>query len=44
MTKYGLFVDGLLIETHELPEEAYEEAIRSYESTGLFYEVREVRE
>ncbi|WP_158530245.1 hypothetical protein [Paenibacillus larvae] len=37
--RYGIKVDGLLIETYDTPEEAYYAAKFSYEETGLFYEV-----
>jgi hypothetical protein len=40
--KYGIFLDGLLLEKFDTPEEAYDSAKFAYEETGLFHEVRTV--
>lgn len=41
--KYGIKLDGLLLEKCDTPEEAYENAKFAYEETGLFHEVVLVR-
>lgn len=38
--KYGIYLDGLLIEKFDEPEEAYEEAMSAYDQSGMFHEVR----
>jgi hypothetical protein len=37
---YGIYLDGMLMERFETPEEAYEAATFAYEETGLFHEVK----
>jgi len=37
---YGIFLDGMLMEKFDTPEEAYEAGQFAYEETGLFHEVR----
>jgi hypothetical protein len=38
--KYGIYLDGMLMEKFDTPEEAYEAAQFAYEETGLFHEVK----
>jgi len=40
--KYGITIDGLLVETFDTPEEAYEAGQFAYEESGIFHEVVEV--
>lgn len=40
--KYGIVLEGLLLEKFETPEEAYDSAQFAYEETGLFHEVIKV--
>lgn len=37
--KYGITLDGMLMEKFDTPEEAYEAASFGYEETGLFHGV-----
>lgn len=37
--KYGIKLDGLLLEKFDTPEEAYAAGLFGYEETGLFHEV-----
>ena len=38
--KYGVYLDGLLMEKFDSPEEAYEAGTFAYEESGMFHEVR----
>lgn len=42
MIMYAIFMDGMLLEKFETPEEAYQAAIFGYEETGIFHEVKAV--
>lgn len=37
--RYGIKIDGLLVETFDTPEEAYEAAQFAYQESGEFHEV-----
>ncbi|MCM3141679.1 hypothetical protein [Brevibacillus sp. MER 51] len=37
--RYGVRLEGLLVETYDTPEEAYDDARYAYEESGLFHEV-----
>ncbi|MGO0058630.1 hypothetical protein ACTID9_00950 [Brevibacillus fluminis] len=37
--RYGIKIDGLLVETFDTPEEAYEAGRFAYEESGIFHEV-----
>ena len=38
--KYGIYLDGMLLEKFDTPEEAYEAGQYAYEETGEFHEVK----
>lgn len=38
--KYGIYLDGLLMEMFDTPDEAYENAIYAYNASGEFHEVK----
>lgn len=40
--KYGIFLNGILLEEFNTPEEAYEAGKFAYEETGEFHEIRKV--
>lgn len=40
--KYGIKIDGILVETFVTPEEAYEAGQFAYEESGIFHEVVKV--
>lgn len=37
--KYGIFLDGMLMEKFDTPDEAYEAGIFAYTETGEFHEI-----
>lgn len=38
--KYGIYLDGMLMEVFDTPEEAYEAGQFAYEESGLFHEIK----
>lgn len=38
--KYGIYIDGMLMEKFDTPEEAYEAGIYAFEATGEFHEIK----
>lgn len=42
--KYGLYLDDTLMITYDDPKKALEAAIFAEEETGMFHEVKEVKE
>lgn len=38
--KYGVYLDGMLMEKFDTPDEAYAAGTFAYEETGLFHEVK----
>ncbi|MEK5098615.1 MULTISPECIES: hypothetical protein [Bacillus] len=38
--KFGIYLDGILMEKFNSPEEAYEAGRSAFEESGLFHEIR----
>lgn len=44
ITQFGVYLHGQLLAPYDTPEKAYKSAMFAYEETGLFHEVREIRQ
>lgn len=44
IVQYGVYLGGSLLVPYNTPKEAYEYAKFVYEETGVFHEVREIKE